>query len=158
MSLISVPNLKFRYDYIITAMSYGEEEGHSESYYILKHAQEKEALKREGDLWDVKVKEAEKEIAALQNTLSVLVSSNVAFRDSLSPASAETPEAKMLAEMEHEQKLSMVRKRKADRKQTELQNSYLLRQGEVNEASHAKIFLDGLLTEKKYELNSIHFI
>jgi hypothetical protein len=114
-------------------------------------------LKQEGDLWDSKVKECEKEIAALQNTLSVLVSSNMAFRDSLAPAASETPEARMLADMEEEQKLALIRKRKADKRILELNQVFLQQQSKYAETKHTKMFLEGLLGEKKYELNNVHF-
>ncbi|CAG7720538.1 unnamed protein product [Allacma fusca] len=156
--LSDIDRSKTRYEYIINAMNlYGDESGQSESYYILKHAQERETLKREGDLWDSKVKECEKEIAALQNTLSVLVSSNMAFKDSLAPAASETAEARMLVDMEEEQKIALVRKRKADKNIMVLNQTLLQQQTRHAESKHSKMFLEGLLAERKYELNNVHF-
>jgi len=47
-------------------------------------------LCREGDLWDEKVKEAESEIKALENTLALMTNSNTAFKDSLLPATVDS--------------------------------------------------------------------
>ena len=47
---------------------------------MIKAAQEKEALQREGDELDAKIKKAEKEIRALQNTLKLLDARNETYR------------------------------------------------------------------------------
>lgn len=41
---------------------------------------------REGDKWDERVKEAEKVVEGLQNTLALMMGTNEAFKDSLKPA------------------------------------------------------------------------
>ena len=46
-------------------------------------AQEREELQREGDLLDSKIEKAEKEIRALENTLTVMNSKNECFRKML---------------------------------------------------------------------------
>jgi hypothetical protein len=45
---------------------------------------------REGDKWDKKVKEAEKETEALQNSLALIKCSNDLFKDSLKPVTDES--------------------------------------------------------------------
>src|SRR5687768_4069090 len=62
-----------------------EKQNFTEAFFILKNAQERENIKREGDLWDNRVKEAEKELTALQNTVAVMADSNRAFKESLQP-------------------------------------------------------------------------
>ena len=51
-----------------------------QSYFVIKAAQEKESLQREGDDLDAKIKKAEKEIRALENTLRLLNARNETYR------------------------------------------------------------------------------
>lgn len=46
-------------------------------------AQAKEEIQREGDVLDSKIRKAEKEISALQNTLSLMNAKNEGYRKSL---------------------------------------------------------------------------
>jgi UDP-glucose:O-linked fucose beta-1,3-glucosyltransferase len=54
---------------------------HSQAYYVIKAAQEKEELQRQGDELDGKIRKCEKEIRALGNTLDHLKMRNKNFRD-----------------------------------------------------------------------------
>ena len=61
-------------------------EENSQAYYVIKAAQEKEELQREGDDLDAKIKKAERELRALENTLEVVNSNNESYKQSYSKA------------------------------------------------------------------------
>ena len=50
--------------------------------YFIQAAQEKEELQREGDDLDARIRKAEKEIRALENTLRLMNSRNETYRKS----------------------------------------------------------------------------
>ena len=50
-----------------------------QAYYVIKAAQEREALQREGDDLDGRIRVAEKEVAALEATLAQLMAVNTNF-------------------------------------------------------------------------------
>ena len=58
-----IDRLRKRYEIISVSMNPPEgEEQHSQAYYVIKAAQEREELQRHGDDLDSKIKKAEKEI------------------------------------------------------------------------------------------------
>ena len=65
----------------------GEEEK-SQAYYVIRAAQDKEDLQRHGDELDARIRKAEKEIQALENTLRVLNSRNETYRRNFNKARA----------------------------------------------------------------------
>ncbi len=81
-----VKNLRIKYEGLVqrNQSSSGEVETqgeHSQAYYVIKAAQEKEELQRYGDELDAKVKKCEKEIKSLLNTLDHLKDRNANYRN-----------------------------------------------------------------------------
>jgi chromosome segregation ATPase len=79
-----------------------KEEGEqlSQAHFVIKAAQEKEELQRQGDELDDKIRRAEKEIRALENTLGHLVSRNQRYKENFQSANQQS-----LAEVEEKQML-----------------------------------------------------
>lgn len=68
--IAKIDKLKKRYEIITMSMVTPEgEEEHSQAYHVIKAAQEKEALQRQGDELHAKIQKAEMEIDGLENTL-----------------------------------------------------------------------------------------
>jgi len=83
-----VETLKRRYEILMSHFDVEEEttlsgtssEDHSQAYYVIKASQRREELQREGDDLDGKIRKAEKEIKALENTLKMMNDRNEEFR------------------------------------------------------------------------------
>ncbi|ODN03209.1 Coiled-coil domain-containing protein 39 [Orchesella cincta] len=157
---------KTRYEMMMSQMWKGSDEknndssesegsGRSEAYYIIKLAQEREFYRQEGDKWDERVKEAEKIVEGLQNTLALMIGTNEAFKDSLKPATATTVEGQKLDELK-QQGLEIaykLRKLKTLRNQC----TYKLEEKRVEMDSKvaSKAELEQELLEKQYELQGV---
>jgi len=85
--LNKVKNLKIKYEALVQKKqsSDGIEDinDHSQAYYVIKAAQEREELQRKGDELNAKIIQSEKELKALDNTLTHLKDRNSNFRDGL---------------------------------------------------------------------------
>ncbi|XP_047107145.1 coiled-coil domain-containing protein 39 isoform X1 [Schistocerca piceifrons] len=89
--------------YEIAMMSLGRaEEGEEVSIATikLKAAQEKYELQEQGDELDAKIRKAEKEILAMENTLKLVNASNDTYKKSLSSIDTESPEYQEKRELE----------------------------------------------------------
>ena len=74
-------NLKLKYESVKNKVK-SDGEQHSQAYYMLKAAQAREELQRKGDELDSDIKRAEKEVRALENTLSHLSVRNEKYKAS----------------------------------------------------------------------------
>lgn len=114
---IRLEQFQKKYDIVLQSLGKDEDgETFSVTHFKIKNAQEKFLLQREGDELDNKIKKAEKEIVAMENTLKVVNLTNVAFKQSLGVVDDEGDEMNecKLLEQETLQVNDMLRQNKKD--------------------------------------------
>ncbi|XP_032754412.1 coiled-coil domain-containing protein 39 [Rattus rattus] len=120
--LSKIDKLKNRYEILTVVMLPPEgEEEKTQSYYVIKAAQEKEELQREGDSLDAKISKAEKEIYALQNTLQVLSSCNNNYKQSFKKVTPSSDEYGIKIQLEEQKRTADEKYRCKQRQIRELQ-------------------------------------
>ncbi|XP_051013013.1 coiled-coil domain-containing protein 39 [Acomys russatus] len=120
--LSKIDKLKNRYEIITVVMLPPEgEEEKTQAYYVVKAAQEKEELQREGDSLDAKINKAEKEIYALQNTLQVLNSCNNNYKQSFKKVTPSSDEYGLKIQLEEQKRAADEKYRYKQRQIRELQ-------------------------------------
>ncbi|XP_030072653.1 coiled-coil domain-containing protein 39 [Microcaecilia unicolor] len=120
--LARIEKMKKRYEiFTIKMMPPEGEEDKSQAYYIIKAAQAKDDLQREGDDLDAKIRKTEKEIAALQNTLQVVNSCNTSFRKSFSKVTETSEEYVEKLQLEEQKRAAEEKYRYKRRQIKELQ-------------------------------------
>ena len=84
--LIRAKNLKLKYESLINKTSKSEEGGeekYSQAYYVIKTAQEKEELQRQGDEMAGKIAKCKKDLSSLKKTLEALQTRNDKLKKAL---------------------------------------------------------------------------
>ncbi|XP_017528417.3 coiled-coil domain-containing protein 39 isoform X1 [Manis javanica] len=120
--LSKIDKLKNRYEILTIVMLPPEgEEEKTQAYYVIKAAQEKEELQREGDSLDAKISKAEKEICALENTLQVLNSCNNNYKQSFKKVTPSSDEYELKIQLEEQKKAADEKYRYKQRQVRELQ-------------------------------------
>ena len=102
---LAVEKLKARFEAVENAKG-GQEEGVSQSHFIIQAAQRREELQRKGDELDANIRKAEKEIRALQATLDHLNVRNVAYRESFQKLSLDGSDYEVMKQLEERNKMS----------------------------------------------------
>ncbi|XP_010571234.1 PREDICTED: coiled-coil domain-containing protein 39 [Haliaeetus leucocephalus] len=122
--LNKIDKLRCRYEILTVVMMPPEgEEEKTHTYYVIKAAQEKEALQREGDDLDAKICKAEKEIVALGNTLCVLNNCNSNYRNSFKEVTETSEEYEEKLKLEEEKRAADEKYRYKRRQIKELQEN-----------------------------------
>jgi len=86
---MKVGRLQNKFDILVNKVKREEGEEHSQAYYVIKAAQEREEMQHKGDTLDAKIRKAEKEVKALEATLEKMNGKNNDFRASTRKASDE---------------------------------------------------------------------
>ncbi|GJQ67331.1 hypothetical protein Trydic_g8230 [Trypoxylus dichotomus] len=96
---------QFQKKHHLVLMSLGKDEDGqplSITHFKIKNAQEKYMLQQEGDELDNKIKKAEKEIVAMENTLKVINVTNATYKKSFSVIDEESEEKMECKQLEEE--------------------------------------------------------
>ena len=146
--LLKVDRLGNKYDIICGKLGdEGDGDEHTQAYYVIKAAQEREELQRQGDELDQQIQKAEREIRALEKTLQHLFSKNAGYKRSFQPVDENTPqyEQKVLLEEQHRAALSKYRTHRLE--QSELEEEMARMADQIAELDESKNQLSQQLME-----------
>lgn len=127
-----VEKLQAKYETLCKSANIGDDdegapgEEKSQAYFVIKAAQRREELQRQGDELDDKIRIAERELKALSKTLSHLAVRNTEYRKSFHRADTTSDEAQKLNQLEDQNETStdalFKRKKELQRLQTEFES------------------------------------
>ena len=122
-------NLKLKYESLINKNSRNEEGGeekYSQAYYVIKTAQEKEELQRQGDEMAGKIAKCKKDLSSLKKTLEVLQNRNDKLKKALilkQKGEVDNEKVKQLeGKVENENKFMWEKKKELDNLNISFQN------------------------------------
>ncbi|XP_008590357.1 PREDICTED: coiled-coil domain-containing protein 39-like, partial [Galeopterus variegatus] len=148
--LSKIDKLKNRYEILTVVMLPPEgEEEKTQAYYVIKAAQEKEELQREGDSLDAKINKAEKEIYALENTLQVLNSCNYNYKQSFKKVTPSSDEYELKIQLEEQKRAIDEKYRYKQRQMRELQEDIQSMENTLEVMEHLANNVKEKLSEKQ---------
>ncbi|XP_048670183.1 coiled-coil domain-containing protein 39 isoform X1 [Marmota marmota marmota] len=148
--LSKINKLKNRYEILTVVMMPPEgEEEKTQTYYVIKAAQEKEELQREGDSLDAKINKAEKEIYALENTLQVLKSCNNNYKQSFKKVTPSSDEYELKIQLEEQKRAADEKHRYKQRQIRELQEDIQSMKNTLEVIEHLANNVQEKLSEKQ---------
>ncbi|XP_058151372.1 coiled-coil domain-containing protein 39 [Dasypus novemcinctus] len=148
--LSKIDKLKNRYEILTVVMLPPEgEEEKTQAYYVIKAAQEKEELQREGDSLDAKINKAEKEIYALENTLQVLNSCNNSYKQSFKKVTPSSDEYELKIQLEEQKRVADEKHRYKQRQIRELQEDIQSMENTLEVIKHLTNNVKEKLSEKQ---------
>merc|ERR1719473_2355627 len=157
---MKVTALKAKFETLAKSMNLGgddEDDGEerSQAFYVIKAAQRREELQREGDELDSKIRTAEREIRALEATLHHLVDRNQEFRTGFQKADMDSRVGAQLQALEQQVKQtsdSLFKRRK------ELQRVANDLEDDQGRAQQIQEQLKHLARHKEHLLNALQMV
>ncbi|NWV01795.1 CCD39 protein, partial [Upupa epops] len=148
--LSKIDKLRCRYEILTVGMMPpdGEEEK-TYAYYIIKAAQEKELLQREGDALDAKICKTEKELVALENTLCVLKNCNNNYRNSFKEVTETSEEYEEKLKLEEEKRAADEKYRCKRKQMKELQENLQSMEKKMDEVLKEEAIFREQMDKKK---------
>ncbi|XP_068685794.1 coiled-coil domain-containing protein 39-like [Montipora capricornis] len=151
-----IDKLRKRYEILMISMAPPEgEEERSQAYYVIKAAQEKEELQREGDELDAKIRKAEKEIRALENTLRLMNGRNETYRKSFNKVDEMSEEFDEKQRLEDQMRAVMDKYKYKRRQIRELQEDLGSMQNTLDNLSADEQALVEVITEKQAKTTNL---
>ncbi|KAJ3041458.1 Coiled-coil domain-containing protein 39, partial [Rhizophlyctis rosea] len=123
-----VEKMKRRYEILVTQFAGSGEDGeeeHSQAYYVIRAAQRREELQREGDELDASIRKCERECKALENTLGIMNGRNEEFRMNLYRAELNSKDVQHKEMLEQQFRQVMERYKQKRHQIQSLQSSLL---------------------------------
>ena len=157
--LIKVDRLNNKYDIICGRMGADGDDGdgeHTQAYYVIKAAQEREELQRQGDELDQQIQKSEREIRALEKTLGHLFAKNAGYKKTFTPVSEASAqfEQKSLLEEQHRAALSKYRSQRLE--QSELEEEMQRLQSRAEELNDEKSLATTQLMDVSDQSSKLH--
>ncbi|XP_048203015.1 coiled-coil domain-containing protein 39 [Perognathus longimembris pacificus] len=152
-----IDKLKNRYEIFTVVMLPPEGEGEkTQAYYVIKAAQEKEELQREGDSLDAQINKAEKEIYALENTLQVLSNCNNHYKQSFKKVTPTSDEYGLKIQLEEQKRIADEKYRYKQRQIREIEEDIQSMENTSEVIEHLTKTAKGKLSGKQDYLLQLH--
>lgn len=151
--IAKIDKLRKRYEILMVSMAPPEgEEEHSQAYYVIKAAQDKEELQREGDELDAKIRKAEKEMRALENTLRLMNGRNETYRKSFNKVTETSDEMEDKEQLEEQLRAVMDKYKYKRRQIRELQEDLQTMSNTLDNLSRDEDAYVELIEEKQNKI------